>query len=306
MKSFCNNCSIQGHQSYNCKMPIVSNGIIVYKTNPIQYLLICRKDSLGYVDFIRGKYSLYNKNYILNMMTQMTEQEKFKLRTLTFDAIWHDLWGHNIDLNAPENQRINDTYITKKNIFIDNFIEIENDNTNSGKSKKQEDFYLKERFYLLVNGIFIKKQFYTLNNLLDESDIIKSSENKECCKWTEPEWGFPKGRKNYQEKDLQCALREFEEETGISSKKLNIIENIMPFEEIFTGSNYKSYKHKYFLAKISNNEEQNLSFFEKGEVSKMAWFSFDECNEKIRNYNTEKRKIIFNINNIITKYNIVL
>ena len=69
--------------------------------------------------------------------------------------------------------------------------------------------------------------------------------------WDEPEWGFPKGRRNYKEKDLECALREFEEETGIQKSSLTIIKNLNPFEEIFTGSNLKSYKHK------STNKAQN-------------------------------------------------
>ena len=58
--------------------------------------------------------------------------------------------------------------------------------------------------------------------------------------WKETEWEFPKGRRNYQEKDLDCALREFEEETGILRNNISVIENILPFEEIFIGTNHKS------------------------------------------------------------------
>ena len=39
-----------------------------------------------------------------------------------------------------------------------------------------------------------------------------------------------------------------------STEALNF-KNILPLEEIFTGSNYKSYKHKYFLAYIDLEEE---------------------------------------------------
>ena len=43
-------------------------------------------------------------------------------------------------------------------------------------------------------------------------DII----NKEVpIVYESPEWGFPKGRRNMHESDLDCAKREFEEETGI-------------------------------------------------------------------------------------------
>ena len=63
---FCNNCGKSGHLYHQCKKPITSNGIILFrKTNgKFQYLMICRKDTLGYVDFLRGKYAIYNYNFI--------------------------------------------------------------------------------------------------------------------------------------------------------------------------------------------------------------------------------------------------
>ena len=47
--------------------------------------------------------------------------------------------------------------------------------------------------------------------------------NKSTTNWIETEWEFPKGRRNFQEKDLTCALREFEEETGCNKNSLKII-----------------------------------------------------------------------------------
>jgi len=44
-----------------------------------KYLLICRKDSLGYIDFLRGKYPLYNENYIQTLVDEMTVNEKKSL-----------------------------------------------------------------------------------------------------------------------------------------------------------------------------------------------------------------------------------
>ena len=49
-------------------------------------------------------------------------------------------------------------------------------------------------------------------------------------------------------------------------KIINIIENILPYEEIFTGSNDKVYKQKYYLAFNSNNIDI-LDKFQKTEVS---------------------------------------
>ena len=48
--NYCNNCGKQGHLYHQCKMPITSIGIIVFRYNEknnIEYLMIRRKDTLG-------------------------------------------------------------------------------------------------------------------------------------------------------------------------------------------------------------------------------------------------------------------
>jgi 8-oxo-dGTP pyrophosphatase MutT (NUDIX family) len=120
--------------------------------------------------------------------------------------------------------------------------------------------------------------------------------------WDEQEWGFPKGRRNYQEKEHECALREFSEETGYDSSLLKNIENILPFEEIFMGSNYKSYKHKYYLMYMHYDDTNTHNDFEKSEVSKIDWKNYETCLESIRSYNTEKKKIITYIHKCLAKY----
>jgi 8-oxo-dGTP pyrophosphatase MutT (NUDIX family) len=43
--------------------------------------------------------------------------------------------------------------------------------------------------------------------------------------WDTPEWGFPKGKKNRNENDRECAIREFREETNIESHEIIEIQN---------------------------------------------------------------------------------
>ena len=76
-KQTCNNCGMCGHLFYNCKKPIMSFGIICYRIidNEIQYLMIRRKDSLGYVDFLRGKYNQNNDFHLRNIIKEMTVTE---------------------------------------------------------------------------------------------------------------------------------------------------------------------------------------------------------------------------------------
>ena len=95
LSHYCNNCGKRGHTYNQCSKPITSVGLVVMtkEYNNIKYLMICRKDTLGYVDFMRGRYSLTNKAYMLNILNEMTIKEKENLVTYTFDELWNKLWG---------------------------------------------------------------------------------------------------------------------------------------------------------------------------------------------------------------------
>jgi len=260
----CNNCGKTGHQFNQCKLPIISYGVVLFRYNEInnklEFLMIRRKDSFGFIDFIRGKYLLHNMNQIQDIVNEMSISEKEKLNNSTFDKLWKDMWCE-----------------VSSNQF------------------KNEELSSFKKYELLKNGIFVNNEKISLQDIID-----KSSTN-----WNETEWEFPKGRRNFKEKDLECALREFEEETGISRSEISVIENILPFEEIFIGTNYKSYKHKYFLASVNKNfSDSNLENFQRTEVSKLEWKTFDECLESIRPYNLEKKKLITNINKVLEEYSL--
>jgi 8-oxo-dGTP pyrophosphatase MutT (NUDIX family) len=284
--NFCQNCGKQGHVYQQCKIPITSFGIICFrkKENQVEYLMIRRKDTLGYIDFLRGKYSLYNKYYLMNMLKQMTIEEKESLKTKSFDVLWRELWGDNALYNKYKNEEM----ISREKfnqlsagVYFVNPITDEMDNNYGSYSRwstKKE----------------IQSISYTLQSLIEESMVYEQ--------WDEQEWGFPKGRRNYQEKEHECALREFSEETGYDSSLLKNIENILPFEEIFMGSNYKSYKHKYYLMYMHYDDTNTHNDFEKSEVSKIDWKNYETCLESIRSYNTEKKKIITYIHKCLAKY----
>ncbi len=239
----------------NYKLPIISYGIIVYtkKENTIKYLMIRRKDSVGYIDILRGKYILYFKKYLQNIINVMTNEEKENLLKKNFKELWDNMWGKNSSIQYRNEEK---------------------------NAEKKLEF--------LKLGINTNNSNYTLESLIEESNTS----------WEENEWGFPKGRKNYQEKDLYCALREFEEETGISKSKIDIISNLFPLEEIFIGSNFKCYKHKYYLAYLKDSNI-DLNNFQKSEVSKLEWKTKDECLESIRDYQHEKKELIHKIDTIL-------
>ena len=258
----CNNCGKHGHLFHQCKLPITSYGIILSRSSEkgLQFLMIRRKDSFGYIDFIRGKYSPYNIDQVQNCINEMSLQEKERILSEPFEKLWQMMWG-----------------------------------ATSNSQYRNEEVVSSKKFETITAGVAIN------NDIVNLQDLIKNSKST----WNETEWEFPKGRRNYQEKDLDCAIREFEEETGYSQKDIIIIENILPFEEIFIGSNHKSYKHKYFLAYM-NDTIDNLQNFQKTEVSKLEWKTIDECLQSIRPYNLEKRKLIKNVSKILEEYRLYL
>ncbi len=258
---YCNNCGKKGHGYYNCNLPIISNGIIAYRFNPdnqIEYLMVCRKHSFGLIDFIRGKYAVNNKYYITNMFNQMTYAEKMMLKTKSFEEIWQYIWNKPADF----------------------------------KSSKSEESISCDKFNTLKAGLTITQSngttdTYSLDTIIDS---IKPN-------WIEPEWGFPKGKRNYNESDMDCAVREFVEETGLCLNKDQIVVNIAPYEEKFCGSNYKTYKNKYMLAKMEYNPDENAMVpdVESNEISAIKWKTFKECIACMRPYNLEKKRTLSSI-----------
>jgi len=239
---------------------ITSYGIISYTIvdNNIKYLLICRKDSLGFIEFVRGKYP-FNKEYIQRLIDEMTINEKKILLENDFKYIWEYLW-----INYSKMQ---------------------------GKGEYSS---AEEKFNKIKTGI----NNYT-NAEFNLEKLIKNSKTS----WETPEWGFPKGRKNYKEGDIKCALREFKEETGLDRNKIEIIMNVVPFDEIFIGSNYKIYKHTYFIANYYGDLLQKE--FQKTEVSDMRWVTYEEALTLIRHYNIERLNILKSVNNVLKKHTIV-
>ena len=278
---FCANCGGLGHIYKTCNHPVTSYGIICYKlcynkeNNTIspKYLMVQRKDSLSFVEFLRGKYDLNNRQYLLKLFSNMTKEERQRIQDRDFEVLWKDMW---CKTSVHEN------------------------NKNFSKEYNES----KEKFDMLKKGVYIKSPsstiaFFNLEYIMNNS----SSE------FDETEWGFPKGRRNINEDDVCCAFREFKEETGINLRNIKICENIKPLEEIFSGSNRIRYKHVYYIAKYNNSN----AIYHSGrdslptvspnnvEIRKIDWFDFNEAHKKIRKFNIERRELFKRLNIMIMR-----
>jgi len=274
-KFLCKNCGEEGHLHKYCKKPIISLGVILFnkptkhneheKKSTLKFLLIRRKDSIGFVEFIRGKYALNDISYIQNLFDAMSIYEKERILNNSFRYLWKLLW-------------------------------MENDNS----SKTQENVKMRQhRYYNKNNNYDIsKKKFEKMRNGYDfrnNTYNVKYFITHSTTNWTETEWGFPKGRRNLKETDIDAAKREFTEETGIQNNQYEIISNKV-FTEQYKGSDNVIYKHIYYLAIYKGNED-NIGLDPSNrhqitEISKLGFYNLDDSLEKFRDYHKEKKNIL--------------
>ncbi len=303
-KIFCTNCGKYGHNYKKCIYPITSVGIICISFAPvyfndmiyyikkfqenidvtsingeeliklnkiyeniktideinyekiIKYLMVQRKYSFSYVEIIRGKYDLDNIDYINNMIQYMTMEERKRILTLPFQQLWDELW-----------------YITNNEINREKEMNISN-----------------EKFNLLKNGLIIKRNDINFEYSLQK--IIKNAKYK----YNFPEWGFPKGRRNLKEKNIDCANREFREETSLKNEDYQII-NLSPLEELFMGMNNIKYKNIYYISQACKKIELKVdetNELQKIEISNIRWNTLNESLDILREYDIEKKNTIIN------------
>lgn len=276
--NYCSNCGKFGHVFKKCTEPTTSLGIICFKftedlkvnksffnefvkkkylkidefnfnhlnnllkidyfKNKIKFLLIRRKHSLNFIEFIRGRYKINDLKRLVNMFELMSNEEINLIRNNDFDFLWKNLWKKT----------------SKYKMFQKEF----------NKSKKLFE-------QLKKNGILEK--LVEINSLYDS-----------------PEWGLPKGRRNNFEKNIDCAKREFYEETNIENNKIVIFNNIHCLHENYKGNNNVNYRHIYYVSHL--DEEVDIYNYNNIEVSKIGWFTWEEAVELIRPYYKEKIEII--------------
>jgi 8-oxo-dGTP pyrophosphatase MutT (NUDIX family) len=144
-----------------------------------------------------------------------------------------------------------------------------------------------------------KKKF----NNLDIKTLVNNSTNSYFFQ----EFGFAKGRRNMREKNLECAEREFYEETGYNKNSYDLIKNYPTITEEFTGTNNIAYRHIYYLVKMKDNilppKIDLNNKIQTGEVKNIGWFTLNECLTLIRPYDNEKKNVITSVHSNIKKFN---
>jgi hypothetical protein len=180
------------------KTAIPSYGLILFwydeEEKDIYYLIIQRRDTFEYIDFLRGNY--YGK--IPDMIGNMATFEKELLLAYPCSDLRQDMQA---SIFGPGPVRPLKSISRKKIVY------------------HQKEF---------------------LTSVLTKATGVGS----------DPEFEFPKGRKSKvePETDLECAVREFREETQVCSD-LHLLPGIAPLTETYRGTDSKSYYTKFFVAR---------------------------------------------------------
>lgn len=147
---FCNNCNQSNHDYKHCHEPITSWGIILIRNNTnltcnssidllnsgiqinnkedinkicesmnsVKFLLVRRRHSLGYTEFMRGRYANNNIDGIIFLFQQMIPYEIEMIKTKSFDELWTYFWNNDtkkMNLNKREYNISNEKFEQLKN-----------------------------------------------------------------------------------------------------------------------------------------------------------------------------------------------
>jgi 8-oxo-dGTP pyrophosphatase MutT (NUDIX family) len=217
----------------------------------LQFLLIQRRDSLGFIELMRGRFKVTDIDYIRLHLGGITQAERDKYREGPFELLWDGMWG------------LNHSHLYKNEFEI-------------AKAKWEQ----------IHNGVTdLNGRAWTIDDILTGLPEPPAT----------PEWGFPKGRRDAQESDYTCAIREMYEETGVRECEVIPIHNLEPLTESFFGTNHVHYCHKYFIIWVPPTlkvEYDDSNDHMRREIGDLQWFSLNTALLHLRPDNIEKREVL--------------
>lgn len=283
-----------GHLYRQCNHPITSYGCIAFRLifDPTmncvfpEYLMVQRKDSLAYVEFIRGKYSLQNIVYIANLLSNMTADEHAKLLNNSFEDLWRELWSHNNKVFAKEY-------------------------TNA-----------REKFNALTEGYKLRD----LHGHIKRVELRSLIENLPSClketEWGFPKGrrNFHEDDKRCalrefrEETGINLAqirlLREFKPLEEIFSGTNHMRYKHVYYIAKYVANDVPCSRHAFAASASASASASTGSLYDPSnkhqarEIKDVQWFSYQDAQSKINDANIERKELLKRVNSLIVKNNI--
>lgn len=210
----------------------VSCGIACCRVNPAgQYevLMVNKRNTYAFIDFVCGKYNGLREAQRLFARTTM--DEKLDIASMNFDQMWYRAW-----LTDSHSER-SAHFERCRNKFYATFI-----------------CPHRTRYAGIIRNWEYKRD--ALRLMLDRAPSVTRI------------WEIPKGRLRGPESDVECAVREFGEETGIKKTAYRIIPGWTRKNEITDcGARYTS---QYFLATATENIVPRVGLLTDSQISEIV------------------------------------
>jgi 8-oxo-dGTP pyrophosphatase MutT (NUDIX family) len=280
---YCSNCGNRNHEYKDCTAPITSWGLILVDLLDLNLKINHNKINIKSHIFNIAPTTLSDITILGQVMPNirfLLAQRKHsygfidfvrgKYRTDNIDGI------NSIFQNMTPNEIEKISTLTFDELWINMW---NNDQEKMNSLKKEYTISLNKYNQLKEDNELDANLDFYLNNVKSYYKIN--------------EWGFPKGRRNRNESNRDCAIREFEEETNIDRSKFNVIDFIDPLEENFIGTNGLKYRNVYYIAELK--ERVDLSVDGNNEIAQINLFNYNDSISIIRDYQVEKKEVLTSV-----------
>lgn len=164
-----------------------------------------------------------------------------------------------------------------------------------------------------VRDVFITEARHRKNRLDYARNSFKNAPILSTLNMTESHYdrceiGFPKGKRNKKETSINCALREFNEETGIPLSEIKLFDpEGISIDEINNATNNIRYKSIYFLGVLTSHRTEFILGPKQLEESRCVFMSTIEDLQNIhfREYETYKRSTLIKAIDMFERYKIL-
>jgi 8-oxo-dGTP pyrophosphatase MutT (NUDIX family) len=224
---------------------IKSYGVSVCRYNvakeQYEILLVKKRCTYAYVEFILGRYNRNSDNAALLMFNHMTNDEKVTILSLDFGQIYFKVFLVNPDSSNADMARISPEDLSRYRSYKRHF----------------------EHCFLKDGGVKLRR-------LIDRSKNIETI-------WEIPKGR--KERDDPQEKELICATREVKEEAGIDVDQYEILMDISPRKLVKTEDGVKWINYIYIGVCYDQDYDPCVRFHHRQQIAEVVdvkWMCLDE------------------------------
>lgn len=253
MELYCRNCGNYGHGYKHCRKPIMSYGVVLYNDDN-KIIMVERKDSLSYIEFLRGKYhNVNNINYIQLLIDRFSNEEKKRILNYDFNELWIKLWVNLERVNSKIKHEYNDSFAL---------------------------------FNKLKVGFLYDNEYITLETLVKKSETDYVYNEWEIPKGRRENWENNKEcaiREFNEETNIKSS------EYMLINNIIPITEdyigsNNINYCHIYYIGKMINKETELYIDKFNKNQIN--------EIKDIKWFDRDECHKYIRDYDDHKNKVI--------------